>query len=163
MYAILLEDIRGYKEVTSETGIRKQFKHTTISKGSLIIRLQSSDVGSIKDIYNCLVNYKLDTHPRSDVYLFVSLVCLYSISGMQRDFMLGVDKPLAWLEMLGKLEWIQSLRKGSEVYVTIDTIPAPVRGVVKFIGGLPGEYGRKFGIELMVCTVCVHMLVTYSM
>jgi len=168
LYAILLEDIRGFREGTSDIGVGQQFKHTTIPKGSLLSRLVDSDINSVQQVYNCLVNYKLDNNPQSKIYLFVGIDYLYGISGIQRGLMLGVDKPLTRLEMLGKLDWIESLRKNSEVYVTIAAIPAPVKGVVRFIGALPGEHGRKFGIELLVLysNLCVHVFVvmlSYSM
>jgi len=153
LYGILIQDVQGFQEDTSFIGHGQQFIPRIISKGSLITRLKPSDVTAIKEVHECYVYYKLETVHKSNTYLFVGSEYICGMSGVQRDFMLGVSKCSHRLEMLQKLKWIESLKKGSEVYVTIATIPAPVRGVVRFIGGLPGETGRKFGIELMVC-VC---------
>ena len=48
------------------------------------------------------------------------------------------------------LQYVEKLRVGYGVYVAIPTIPHPMRGVVRYIGPLPGEEGTKFGIELLV-------------
>ena len=156
LYGLLLQDIQGFKEDTSFIGDGQQFMSIQILKGSLISRLKTSDITVIKTVYECFVNYKVDTEPQSNMYLFAGPEYVFPLSGLQRDFMLGVKKHSDRLEMLGKLKWIESLKKGSEVYVTIATIPVPVRGVVRYIGGLPGKDGRKFGIELMVrMYVCI--------
>ena len=161
LYGLLVQDVQGFKEDTSFIGDGQQFISTEILKGSLISRLKMSDITVIKEVYDCFVNYEVDTEPRSNMYLFAGPQYVFGLSGIQRDFMLGVKKHSDRLEMLAKLEWIESLKKGSEVYVTIATIPVPVRGVVRYIGPLPSEAGRKFGIELLVCMyVCTYVFIS---
>jgi len=48
---------------------------------------------------------------------------------------------------------VDKLKIKSYVYVTIPTIPTPMKGIIHHIGPLKGEAGTKFGIELQVC-VC---------
>ena len=159
-YALLLQDVEGFKEGASFRGYGKEWKSITVVKGSLLTRLNPSVVNTIQKDYKCLVNYRVDDtvkklrgdSPVKNVeFLYVDCDILFYVSRLQRDFMLGVTNPSSRLEVLGRLEWVESLVKGSNVYVTIATITSPVRGVIQYIGGLPGEEGRKFGVELMVC------------
>ena len=77
---------------------------------------------------------------------------------LQQDFLLAVKQTHYRMEVLErKLQWVELLTVGSEVYVTIATIPAPVRGIVRYIGKLSGEEGKQFGIEIMVWIIYVYM------
>ena len=157
--ALLLQGVEGFKEA-SLLGCGKEWKSIKIKKGSLLTRLNPSVVNRIKKDYKCLVNYRVDDTVKKlrgdslvkDVeFLYVDCDVLFYVSRLQRDLMLGVNNLSSRLEVLGRLEWVESLVKGSDVYVTIPTITSPVRGVIRYIGGLSGEEGRKFGVELMVC------------
>ena len=161
-YALLLQDVEGFNEVHF-VGYGKRLKSVTVEQGSLLKRLHPSVVNAIKKNHDCLVNYKVDhlgkkalrgdSSVKNTALVFVDFTVLYYLSKQQRDLLLGVTNLYNRLEILGRLEWVESLRKGSEVYVTIATITtSPVRGIVRYIGGLPGEEGRKFGVELLVCT-----------
>ena len=159
VYALLLENVEGFKEEAHFVGYGKQLKSVTVKKGSLLVRLNPSVVNSIKKNHDCPVNFRVDgpgKHLRefsskNTELVSVNADVLFYLSRHQRDLLLGVKNPSNRIEVLGRLEWVESLRKDSEVHVTIATITAPVRGVIRYIGSLPGEEGRKFGIELMVC------------
>ena len=159
-YALLLQDVEGCKEETHFVGYGKQLKPVTVKKGSLLICLNPAVVNTMKKNHDYLVNYRVDhlgkalrgDNPMKNIELvYVDSDLLFYLSKLQRDFLLGITNPYNRLEVLGRLEWVELLRKGSEVYVTIPTIPTPVRGMVQYIGCLPGEEGRKFGVELKVC------------
>ena len=111
------------------------------------------------------MNYKLadrrDDH-QSEVFLFVTGSSVLHITSSQRDYLLGVKQTHYRMEVLERLRWTESLTVGSEVYVTITTIPAPVKGIIRYIGELPGEEGRKFGIEIMVCIIHVIYVHPYN-
>ena len=151
-YAVLLKSAHGYKQENNDGG--DQLKPVAVHKGSLLVYLDSFTVNRIQEKYDRLVNYKLadrcDIH-QSEIILFVAGTSILHINTLQRDYLLGVKQTHYRMEVLDKLQWVQSLTVGSDVYVTIATIPTPVRGIIRYIGGLPGEEGRKFGIELMVC------------
>ena len=160
-HALLLQDVEGFKEETHFRGYGKQLKPVTVKKGSLLTRLNPSVVNTLNKNHECLLNYRVDHLGKSlrgdnslkNVELvYVDSTVLFYLSRHQRDLLLGVTNLYNRLEVLGRLEWVESLRKGAEVYVTIPTITAPVRGIVRYIGGLPCEEGRKFGVELLVCT-----------
>ena len=151
-YAVLLKSGRGYKEEITNNG--SQLRTVAAHKGTLLICLNSEMTTRLQRKFGCHVNYKFadrcDIH-QTDVFLFDNGSNVLCIATLQRDFLLGVKQAHCRMELLKRLEWVESLEVGSEVYVTIATIPAPVRGIIQYIGGLTGEEGRKFGIEILVC------------
>ena len=167
LYAVLLKSGRGFKEEKGE----RQFKPVTVHKGTLLVYLDSLAVKRIQEKYNCLMNYKVaDGYEifESEVFLFVTGSSISHITTLHRDFLFGVKQTHCRMELLKSLQWVQSLRLGSDVYVTIATIPTPVRGIIRYIGELPGEEGTKFGIEMMVrmynihTYVCAYMCTLYT-
>ena len=153
MYAVLLKSGHGYKEEV-EIKDGSHLKAVLVHEGSLLVYLNSLTAKRIQEKYGKLMNYKVagrcDSN-QSEVFLFAtgSSIILH-ITPLQQDFLLGV-KMRYRLEVLERLQWIESLTVGFEVYVTIATIPGPVKGIIRYIGKLSGEEGRKCGIELMVC------------
>ena len=150
LYALLLQDVDGFKEEISYIGYGKELKAVTIVKGSLLVRLNQLVVNAVRKQYGCSVNFRVDGSSKNTEILSVNPDVLLFLSRCQRDLLLGIKNPNIRLEVPVRLEWIESLRKGDEVHVTIATIPTPARGIIRYIGGLPGEDGRKFGIELKV-------------
>ena len=156
LYAVLMKSGHGYqKEAKDGT----QLKPVAIHKGTLLVYLDSLTTNKIQEKYDRLVNYKVADrcdNSQSEAFLFAVTESLLHITTSQRDFLLGIKQTHYRMEVLERLQWVDSLIVGSNVYVTIATIPAPVKGTIRYIGKLPGEEGRKFGIELMVC-ICVRM------
>lgn len=151
--SLLLEDVMGYKETTSFLGndeVQPELSHKIISKGSLLIRLSKSEITAIKEVHYREVNYQVYSVPLSNLYCFIDSKKLCEITSQQRDFLYAVEGLTDRLEVYKRLKWIGGLTKGSEVYVTIATIPHPVKGIVQYIGQLCGEQGKKFGVELLV-------------
>ena len=104
------------------------------------------------------MNYKVADrcdNQQSEAVLFVIVSSsILHITMLQRDFLLGVKQTHYRMEVLERrLQWVELLTVGCEVYVTIATIPVPVKGIVRYIGKLSGEEGKQFGIEIMVWTV----------
>ena len=152
-YALLLEDVIGYKKYSSFVKgdqLEGELTHKLISKGSLLVQLSRHDVSKFKDTYNCTVNYMEYAIPSTECYLFVGDHKLCSVTQEQRDLLYGIEGLTERLEIYNKLEWIEKLTVGSEVYVTIATVTYLLRGIVRWIGKLTGEHGKKFGIELLV-------------
>ena len=151
LFGVLLKSAHGYKKEIKDGD---HMKPVPVHKGSLLVYLDSVIANEIQKKHDRLVNYKLaDRHDiqRFEVFLFDSGSSILHVNPLQREFLLGVRQTHYRMEILDKLQWVESLTVGSEVYVTIATIPTPVKGIIRYIGGLPGEEGRKFGIELMVC------------
>ena len=159
-YALLLGDVKGYRKLSAfvtEGNLEGELTHAIISKGSLLVKLNKHDVSAIKETYGYNVNYAVYSVPLTDSYLLVGDQEVHIITREQRDFLYGIEGNTERVEVFKRLEWIQELTVDSEVYVTIATTPHPVKGVVRWIGKLPGEHGKKFGVELLVCTLCACM------
>jgi len=152
-YGILLEDVQGFSHSPS-------YSQELVHKGSLVIRAESSDVATINEVHHLTVNYKLDIQSTTNTFLFANSRVVFCISSLQRDFLLGVNSLDNRLLLLGtKLKWMESLKIGSHVLVTISTDPLSVRGTVRYIGNLSGKDGTHFGIELLVCNSCEAVLI----
>ena len=150
-YAVLLKTGRGHREELTKDG--SQLRPVLTDKGTLLVNLDSLTATRIQKKFGLVVNYKLadrrEIH-HCEVFLFDNGSNVLFITAIQRDLLLGVKQQLYWMEVLGRLQWVELLTVGSEAYVTIATIPAPVKGIVRYIGNLSGEEGRQFGIEIMV-------------
>ena len=151
-YAVLLKSSDGYKEE------RNMLKPTMIDEGTLLVYLDSLTVNRIQTKYDCLVNYEVADrcdNQQSEAVLFVVVSSsILHITMLQRDLLLGVKQTNYRMELLERrLQWVELLTVGCEVYVTIATIPVPVKGIVRYIGKLSGEEGKQFGIEIMVWTI----------
>ena len=154
-YAVLVKEVQGHKEleVSSDTDYPLSYENIDISAGSLVKRLSPADVLAIRTAYKFKVNYSVyssSSHDQSGVLLFASSDQLYELTKKQKDLLLAVDLVIDRVEVLKKFPWVESLEIGSKVYTTIDTIPVPVKGEIKYIGLLSSVEGIRFGIELIV-------------
>ena len=158
-YGLLLDDVKGYRRFSpfvSKDQLQGEITHKIVSKGSLLVQLNKTTIKAFKETFNCNVNHMFYSIPPAEIYVMVSSHRVHTITSEQRDFLYGIEGLTERLEVYKRLGWIEQLTKGSEVYVTIATTPYPVKGVVRWIGTLAGEYGTKFGIELLVCMyVCM--------
>jgi len=153
LYAVLLKSGHGYKEEMKD---EKELTSVNVHEGSLLVYLDPLITNRIKEKYDCLVNYKMvDSCYHSEVFFFATESSVFHITNLQRDLLLSIEHMQHRIEVLQRLKWVESLVIGSEVYVTIATIPAPVKGIIRFIGKLPCEEGRRFGVELMVKLLCL--------
>ena len=158
-YAVLLKSGRGHMK--EETNDGNQLKHVAVYKGSLLAYLDSLTITIVQEKYGRCVNYKVSDRcegHQSEVFLLVDTSSIFHLTTLQKEFLLGIRQKHCRIEVLERLQWVESLKVGSEVCVTIATIPTPVRGVIRYIGSLLGEEGRQLGIELMVCITLVCML-----
>ena len=128
-YAVLMKHSLGYKEERSDK--KQLFKPVAIIEGSLLVYLNPLTVKRIQEKYNCLVNHKVvNSCCQSEYFLFVTGSSVFYITTLQKDLLLGVEHLHSRIGVLQGLEWIESLKVDSEVYVTINTIPALVRGAI---------------------------------
>ena len=169
-YGLLLDDTKGYRRLSAfvnKDQLEGEVTHKLVSKGSLLVQLNKTAIKAFKETFNCNINYTVYSVPSTETYLFVGNHKVLAITNEQRDFLYGIEGLTERLEVYKRLGWIEKLTEGSEVYVTIPTTPYPVKGVVRWIGKLTGEYGKKFGIELLVCVyivlcvccVCISMII----
>jgi len=152
-YGLLLENVDGYKKENVFRGeyVSISYHKQAVPKGTLLIALSHEESKATASCFNPFHNYKSMTNFLVTFYCKVHQV--YQITREQRDMLLGVRRLENRLEVLHKLDWIAKLQLASCVYVTIPSIPVPVRGIIRHIGTLKKQIGTMFGVELMVC-VC---------
>lgn len=157
-YAVLLKTGHGYKEDNKD-----YLTPVMVDGGSLLVYLDALTINRIKTKYDYNVNYKVadSYHNHYEVFFYVTnhKSSVFCITSLQRDLLLGITHIQHRIEALDRLQWVESLTVGSEVFVTTDdAILTPVKGIIRYIGELLGEEGRKFKVELMVRLL--HMFMT---
>jgi len=150
-FALLLENVIGYSHedvVYDDQFVRYNHEHMII-KGSLLTMMSYNEAKTICN-FNPPHNYKFVSG-----HVTITLHCkpkqVYPVTKSQRNLLNGVIRENDRIEVLHNLDWVDKLKVESYVYVTIPTIPTPVKGIIRHIGPLKGEAGTKFGIELQVC------------
>ena len=154
-YAVLLQDRNGYKENKSIFGYSSSFVQRNIPRGILLLRLAQEEVRELKqhqssNLLQNLFNFKVIGEPSIKVYCNAHVVQLLNYK--QKELLLGIQSLIDRFDAINKLEWAEKLLEGSNVYVTIPNLPTFSKGVVRYVGKLPGEIGIKFGVELLVCS-----------
>ena len=148
-YYILLEDKDAYKQKKGWNPLAPAYSDDHILKGSLLMALSDSEARDTVQYFNFPLNYKKCTDPTLKLYCDPEDV--RQLTEKQFKLLLGVKYATDRYHLLRTLQWAESLDKGDPVAVTIPTISAPIKGVIQYIGPLPGEEGTKFGVELLVC------------
>ena len=151
LFGILIENGIGYAsmEILIEDQSVTQYQKRLVTKGTLLTVLSHGEARMTADKFDPPHNYKcLVDHETTTLYCKPSEV--YQLTKTERDLLNGVTREDDRIEVLCNLDWVGKLHFGSFVYVTIPTIPVPVKGVIYHIGPLKGEIGTKFGIELQV-------------
>ena len=124
------------------------FTDECLLKGSLLVELTGGEAWESLQHSNRTFNYK--KYSDGSVKLYCKPEQVFQLSDEQFNLLLGVKLLFDRYKVLNILHWVEKLRVGYSVNVTIPTIPYPVRGIIRYIGSLPGEEGTKFGIELLV-------------
>ena len=150
-FSLLLEDVIGcsHQDVLVDDEFHTYHQKFLVVKGSVLSVMSQVEAKIITGDNKSRHNYKFIDHYLITLYCKPSQV--YPITKNQRALLNGVPRESDRIEMLHNLDWVEKLHFGSTVYVTIPTIPTPVKGYVYHVGPVEGEAGTKFGIELMVC------------
>ena len=154
-FGLLLEDVIGNSHVNcliddqmNEMIVYHQ--KFLVVKGSLLTVMSQTEARIITGDNKLRHNYKfVSDHHTITLHCKPSQV--FPITKNQRALLSGVPRESDRIEVLHNLDWVEKLHDLSFVYVTIPTIPTPVRGIVCHVGPVEGEAGTKFGIELQVC------------
>ena len=104
-----------------------------------------SIAGDSKPQHNC--KFVSGHHP---ITLYYKPYQVFPITSNQRALLNGVSSVGNRIKVIHKLDWVEKLKYGFYVYVTIPTIPTPVKGLFCHVGPLDGAAGTKFGIEILV-------------
>ena len=152
-YAVLLRDTTGYKENKSAFTGSSSFSPRNILRSTLLSRLSHEEVRELKHHQSGnipLFNFKVLGEPSIKIYCHAHLVQLLNYK--QKELQHGIQSPADRFDTLNKLEWAEKLFEGSNVYVSIPNLSTFAKGVVRYVGRLPGENGIRFGVELLVCS-----------
>ena len=146
---ILLEDIIAYKQ-TSKWAIltAKLFTEDRILRGSLLVELTDVEARETSQYFTPSLNYK--KYSDDSIKLYCKPEHVLQLNDQQFNLLLGVKYPFDRYKALNMLNRVDKLKAGFGINVSIPTIPNPARGVIRYVGPLPGEEGTKFGIELLV-------------
>jgi len=158
-YAVLLQDKIGKKEGKSFIGFRSSFTEKHVIRGELLIRLSQQEVRDLKlqDANNDLPPMNFKSWKDHSVKLFCDAHFVHLLNYDQKELLVGISNSFDRFKAIEKLKWAESLTNGSLVYVMIVGLPNAAKGMVQFIGKLPGCQGTHFGVELVVCaSVCLH-------
>ena len=147
---ILLEDAVAQKQTSNKWNLlaTKSFVGERLLRGSLLVELTDVEAKETHQHFTPPLNYKKFSD--DSVKLYCRPEQVLQLSDKHFSLLLGVKLPFDRYKVLNILHWVEKLKAGFGVNVTIPTIPYPVRGIVRYIGSLPGEEGTKFGIELLV-------------
>ena len=153
MYAILLEDRKGYKETDHLKDFKswvagKAYTEKMILAGNLLQILMDDEVAALAQYFTVPVNYKVLTE--SGIKLHCEEAWVHPLTTKQKDYLLAVKSVNDRIEVYQNLERVEQLQVGSRVFVNVVNVRNPVRATIRYIGKLPGENGIQFGVELLV-------------
>lgn len=150
-YAILLQNINGHQENKSVNGYGSSFINICVLRGTLLVRLSQDEVDKLRHQSGITfpLNFKVLNAPAIKLHCNMDAVLLLNYK--QKELLLAIALTNDRLQATVKVEWAEKLAEESIVYVSIPTLRNAAKGIVRYIGKLPGENGTKFGIELLVC------------
>ena len=151
-YAVLLQDVTGHKQYRSFI-LGPCFGNQPVLRGTLLLRLSPEEVRGLNQYQSVNAtpfNFKVQEEPSIKIYCNAHVVQLLNYE--QMEILLAIRSLHNRFNAVDKLEWADKLKEGSTVYVTIPTLPTVAKGVVRYAGKLPGESGRYFGVEMLVCS-----------
>ena len=151
LHAVLLEDATGYKQRKSLLPFSNpSFGSKHILRGTLLLRLSQEEVTELKQYRSgnmpSSFNFKVLGEPSIKVYCNPR-----PLNYKQKELLLGIESVADRFNAADKLRWAGELVEGSNVYVSIPNHHIVAKGIVRYVGKLPGEAGIKFGVELLVC------------
>ena len=158
---IVLEDIVAQKQTSAKWNLlaSKTFIGELLLRGSLLVELTNVEARETQQYFTPPLNYK--KYSDDSVKLYCKPEQVLQLSDEHFSLLLGVKLSFDRYKVLNILHWVEKLKIGYGVKVTIPFIPHPVRGIIRYVGPLRGEEGTKFGIELLVSeyhAVCSYML-----
>ena len=144
---ILLENKPAHRDNVGSNSLTRD----NVLKGSLLVELTESEARRTQQFYSIPLNYK--KYSNDLVKLYCEPEYVRQLNDKQFTLLLAVEYPFDRYKALEILSWIEKLKVGDGVFVTITANRQPVRGIVQYIGSLPGEEGTMFGVELLVIII----------
>lgn len=141
---VLLEDTVAYKQ----NDCLKTFVDERLLKGTLLVRLTGAESSETQQYFTTPLNYR--KYSDSSIKLYCKPEHVLPLNDEQFSLLLGVKYSFDRYKILDTIPWVEKLKVGYIVCVTIPFVSHPLRGVIQYIGPLPGENGTRFGIEFLV-------------
>jgi len=149
---ILLKDAVACRQVRNKWNpLLPKYVAEHLVRGTLLVQLTEDEARENHQRFTAPLNYK--KHSDDSVKLYCKPEQIQQLSDEQFCLLLAVKLPAGRYKALNILNWVEKLKVGCSVNVTISTIPQPVVGIIQYIGSLPGEEGTTFGIEIMVSEI----------
>ena len=149
---ILLEDIRGHKKTNKWGPLLPMKSYIYVDeylfRGSLLVELTDAEARETYPYFPVPLNYK--DYFDDSVKLYCKPKQVIQLNDEQFNLLLGVNHFLSRYKALSILHWVEEVKVECHVNVITPVIPHSVRGIIRYIGPLPGVRGTKFGIELLV-------------
>jgi len=140
-YGLLLEDVIG----CTKDGL--SYTEVSISKGSLLQASVNCDAFVAGITYPCH-NYMLLAD--FSVTLFCDSDLVHQLTTVQMELLRGIQSLSDRLVEIQKLSWVESLKIGFSVCVSLPSATSPQKATIQYIGEVNNESGRRFGLKLKV-------------
>ena len=153
---MLLVDRIGYK--SSKSWYSRGSSEEHVHRGTLLVGLIEAEAKETKKYYSPTLNYKT-LSSENVVQLYCKPEDVYPLTLQHKGFLMGIKSAFDQYRMSKCLQLAGNLAVGDGIHVNIKSIPSLVKGIIRYIGNLPGEDGTKFGVEMLVscCVVnCIH-------
>ena len=161
--AILLQDSPGEKTDTSIVGAVKNFvgagrksSSVVVVRGELLVPIPGDEITPRNDGLKPH-NYRLKREPTVSLYCKDDGDDIAPLGAYEELLLEGIKSTTARYEVFisaNMLDWGSNLKVGDAVYVGLPSQhPVPVQyaaAVIRFVGGLKGETGIQFGVEITV-------------
>ena len=141
---ILLDNKPAHRDITGSNSLTRD----NVLKGSLLVELTEGEARETHQFYTIPLNYK--KYSNDLVKLYCEPEYVRQLTDKQFNLLLAVKYPFDRCKALEILHWAENLKVGNGIFVTITANLQPVRGIIQYIGSLPGEEGTMFGVELLV-------------
>ena len=141
---ILLKDSQGCSKALKKILVTVPYSEVHVLRGELVIVNQSSSSESKH-------YYQLYRDP--NVYVDCTIEDIAPLNQQEFLLMEGIEKPADRVEVFNdeKLDWGSTLKKGSRVYVILNsTVTQYARAVVHYKGVIRNVPGIRFGMEILV-------------
>ena len=155
---ILLKNKPGHRYTSRSSSLTRD----SVLKGTLLVELTEGEAKESLQFVTTPLNYKKYSNNVVKLYCEPEHVC--QLTDKQFNLLLAVKSTFDCHKALDILHWVEKLRVGDDVNVTISFNLEPVRGVIRYIGSLHGEEGTMFGVELLVSIylLCYFLLTVFG-
>ena len=141
---ILLKNNPAHRYTSRSSSLARD----NVLKGTLLVELTEGEARESLQFVTTPLNYK--KYSNNLVKLYCEPEYVRQLNDKQFNLLLAVKSSFDCHKALDILHWVEKLRVGDDVKVTISYNLEPVKGAIRYIGTLHGEDGTMFGVELLV-------------